>query len=246
MCKQKGLVVEIANKVHYDERTPDNKRNDAIEFRAYNERKGEFNMAKKHKLMEIDDLQEDFEGLAELEALIDKETFKSIGISSGAALLSGVGWTAAMNYLPDLDGKLNMLKAVAPAVAGVVGAIFLSKINKIGVPLACAVAASGVSLSAAFLASELLFKKGGKLGYHKGLDDYDDDDYSSLFGLLEGDDDMDFLVSDIGLNELVTPVSEFEDAEVDVYSGMEEADVEAGEEFEGFDEYEDDDDDLFS
>ena len=120
-------------------------------------------------LQEVDSLdgflEGGIDGLDELDAFITRESLKHMGIASGIGLGSGVTWAFAMQKIPDFgSGKMAMLKSLLPAVVGAVGGYLLYDKN---LPAAAAVAASGATLSGAFLASDLLLKQGGTVSYRQ-------------------------------------------------------------------------------
>lgn len=154
-----------------------------------------------HEINDVSDFAGGLADLDDLEALITKESLKTLGIADAAGFGHGAAWAAALKYIPDFPGALGYIKALAPALVG--GGLGLLLMNK-NLPLAASLASSGAALTGAFLTSDLLLGASGNVSFRalpaaptvetppvKGIASDED-----LFGLLNG----------------VTPVADFEDA----------------------------------
>jgi len=141
LCAAQGLVVEVAGNVKYDDRTPQQKKNDGAVHGA-STNSGD-NMAKKD-LMSIDALEGLFEGTDRGFSAVDMDKLKDFGIALGAGGLSGAALAAGLPFIPDLPGHLNLLKALIPAALGGAVAWFLWEEN---LPMATMAIGAGGALS---------------------------------------------------------------------------------------------------
>ena len=150
MCAGKGLVVEVAGDVKYDDRTSTQQQNDEVRFKASKELKGESVMAKKKDLMDIEALEGLFDGMDDgwLGAALDKERLTKIGLVSAVGGGAGALLAWGLPKIPTGAGNMAYLNRLLPFGAGLASWFLLQDRDS---SLAAAALASGATASGILL-----------------------------------------------------------------------------------------------